>query len=102
MVQSVYFFHRPNINYNKLPSEANLLREAATVIAISEANADSLTLETVADPDWIVNVGFDGMIDEVVHVLCTPKELPPTPCEYEPTSNICLCSVCVHFMIFSL
>ena len=48
-----------------------MLRQQATVIAISEAYANTETLEAVAEPDQIVNVNSNDRVDSVINVLCS-------------------------------
>ena len=79
---ALYLIYRPATNHNQSAYEASLLREEAIVIAMSEANTDMETLETLADPDRIVRAGFDEMIDKVIEAVCTPKTMLPTFCEY--------------------
>ena len=48
-----------------------MLRQQATVIAVSEAYANSETLEAVAEPDQIVSANSNDRVDRVTNVLCS-------------------------------
>ena len=69
--------HRPTMNPDELPTEADKLRQQATVIAISEAYANNETLEAIADPDHIVRLDFEEMADSIVRIFC-PTEISHT------------------------
>ena len=51
-----------------------MLREQATVIAISEAYANTETLEAVAEPDQIVSANSNEMVDSVIDVFCLARK----------------------------
>ena len=68
------------MNHNELPNEAYMLRQQATVIAISEAYANYETLEAVADPDRIVRLDIEEITDSIIRIFC-PVTILPT-CKY--------------------
>ena len=45
------------------------------MIAITKTDTNSETLETVADPDHIVDVDFDGMADGAIRLVCPNSPL---------------------------
>ena len=53
-----------------------MLKEAATVIAIPQAYADTFTLETVAEPNNIVYSDFEEMTDKALRLFCPVDEIP--------------------------
>ena len=65
---------RDTANLNEVSREAQLLRNQATVIALSRAYTDAQILQTVAKPDHIINANLNEMIESVVRITC-PKAL---------------------------
>ena len=71
---------RPISDSSEVQKEARKLREQATVIAISEANATTEALEAVAEPDRIVNIGFEEITDSLISVFCPANVTNPSKC----------------------
>ena len=71
---------RPVTDSSEVQKEARKLRQRATVIAISEANATSEALEAVAEPDRIVSIEFEEMTDSLISVFCPANVTNPSKC----------------------
>ena len=66
--------YRATVGENELPAEAEVLRKQATVIAITEGSGNGVTLETIAQPDRIINLSLEDMTDSVFTIVCPSEE----------------------------
>ena len=58
------------MNENIVPVEANLLRNLATIIVLSESHTDTQRLQAIVESDRIITADSEQMKKDVLDIIC--------------------------------